>query len=209
MGANKETKSMWEGLTNCATYLTVIGGIMVIVGALLKDMQNDALQQKLTNLTQSTLTEVTGSPEAYVEFYPVAIPGDPTTGTKDTLDIRPFNSSNYPVIAADVSFSNMTGNPMGEIPLFSWKLGDVYDGKTGPSFTFNGPLRKDIDNKFNLIMNSRSVVLSEDIVVSWTGEKWVSDYKLVRMDDGRKNTLKVIKEIRSDFPYLEKNTPQK
>lgn len=195
-----------------ALILTVVGGIMAIVGASLatvgqmaKDKQNDALQQKLTNLTEETLTQVAGSPEAYLDFVPVIHPGDPTQGTEDRVEIRVMNLSDHPVISAIAWITNMTGQGLGEIPTQIRQLGDLYAHTPSPYVNYFAPLRKDIDNTFDITVLSRSVGLSETLVITWTGKKWEHDYSLARMDDG-KSKSKPIKSIREDFPYLKKPT---
>ena len=202
----------WTGYG--AVILSLIGGIMVVVGAYLsahgqylQGKKSEGLQKQIADLSRETLTSVVGSPDSVAVVYPLMGEGVPGVSGQDATKFFISNTSDYPLIAASLVMGNPTTSS-NHATFHHQYLGDIYDASGGQVVNYIVPLRKDIDNVFEASIDSRSVKLFERIIVSWNEGKWEQDYCLMRLGIGGIEK-KVIKSIREDFPYVEPESRKK
>ena len=64
-------------------------------------------------------------------------------------------------------------------------------------------LTKDRDNWFSVFITSRSVKLTEQIVITWNGKGWQVGYELTQLKDDDLGTEKrEIRRIDDKFPFI-------
>lgn len=121
-----------------------------------------------------------------------------------------LNISEYPMLNQKVSVGQRVPGGTGD---YDSDRKQIFHGNVGDSFPGMGPtmldakaqLYKDRDNWFFVVISSRTVTLTEKIVISWNGASWEHDYELIQQrDDDRGNEERIIRQIRDDFPYITK-----
>jgi hypothetical protein len=176
--------------------------------------ENARLQGELRAASEETMRQVTGR-GGYAFIVPNYARIDPALAARDGIvvpDVIPvwfgvLNNSPYPVIGVHVHI--MQRVPVGEgfegsdgRSIFDGRIGDVFPSTGQVQVGAIAELRKDRDNRFDILLRARAANFTQRLVITWVGDHWEQDYELKQTPDAdRGNAEIVFRTIRSDFPY--------
>jgi hypothetical protein len=168
--------------------LSVLGMVASGVGVMRATMASAKIEQ----LSEQTLIAIQGSPDGYLEIYPVF---ETDNYEKGIANFQFTNSSEYPMIDTYVWQSG--GRHLNVVPeKYGRLLGDVYAGNGGKLPGLIANLSKEKTNMVNFAIQSRSGSLWQETVFKWNGKAWVIDSCVYSTNE--KNEKRIYK------PYREK-----
>lgn len=183
--------------------------------------ENKRLQAELRVVAEETIRQLTGEGgyAIVVTFFTSISPEIVKREGHVIPDVIPTrfgilnNASDAPVIEPLVVITQRV--PSGEgfdgsdgNIVFRERIGNVYPSVGPTMLNAQSTITKSRDNWFDVLIISRAGKWSQSIVVTWNGELWDRDYRLLQLKDADRNIEeKTLHTIRDDFPFQDERRP--